>query len=299
MSRHDVCICDVYTLPIQVVLPKLMHALKQLVGAKLQHHTADAVSMSNENPPSAHTPRQTLLRTAETYACSIFVVLYTICRLSVWMYQLRHLFRLSPCYHPLHQFFNILIVRKGKLDKQRDGAPEIGGSSNDSSGVNWITSLGSSSNVYLKTMMDVINQISSVSSEEKLSLAALGLSISGAGLLVWLNMLFRGNNNQEIGDRSGTTVEFDVDISGITMETDGDGESGSDYPVAPVFTNAVPIHDNLSLTCTLCSKPRTQSAVSSGGYLFCNPCLVSHVTITPNCPISGLPCNLNDIILLH
>eukprot|EP00928_Gymnodinium_smaydae_P040701 TRINITY_DN27579_c0_g1_i1.p1 TRINITY_DN27579_c0_g1~~TRINITY_DN27579_c0_g1_i1.p1 ORF type:complete len:367 (+),score=39.82 TRINITY_DN27579_c0_g1_i1:86-1186(+) len=41
--------------------------------------------------------------------------------------------------------------------------------------------------------------------------------------------------------------------------------------------------------CPLCHRTRRNPAASSGGYVFCYPCLVQHVKQFRHCPVSGLP----------
>ncbi len=52
------------------------------------------------------------------------------------------------------------------------------------------------------------------------------------------------------------------------------------------------------LICPICEKTRVRSTASVGGYVFCHDCIVQYVRANKCCPISGLPCNEDDLIVI-
>ena len=50
--------------------------------------------------------------------------------------------------------------------------------------------------------------------------------------------------------------------------------------------------------CPICDKTRMRSTASVGGYVFCHDCIVQYVRTNKCCPISGLPCNEDDLIVI-
>ncbi len=59
-------------------------------------------------------------------------------------------------------------------------------------------------------------------------------------------------------------------------------------------------------SCPLCTKaPRVAECASTGGYLFCHQCLLECLRkdrsngIVPTCPVTGIPCEEKDIIMIH
>jgi len=58
-------------------------------------------------------------------------------------------------------------------------------------------------------------------------------------------------------------------------------------------------------TCPLCRSAQRSPAVSTGGYVFCYNCLVQSIRAEvkhgqcPVCPVTGIPCTEEDIILVH
>ena len=69
------------------------------------------------------------------------------------------------------------------------------------------------------------------------------------------------------------------------------------------ITGPAPLSDNikydfLSSQCPLCKLERKKPCSSSGGYVFCYDCLREALSRHPFCPVTGIPCSLNNIILL-
>ena len=59
-------------------------------------------------------------------------------------------------------------------------------------------------------------------------------------------------------------------------------------------------------SCPLCAKaPRIAECASTGGYLFCHECLLECLRrdkmngVVPSCPVTGIPCEEKDIIMIH
>jgi hypothetical protein len=57
--------------------------------------------------------------------------------------------------------------------------------------------------------------------------------------------------------------------------------------------------------CPLCESPHRSPAVSTGGYVFCHSCLLLSLKrdvelfAIPSCPVTGIPCKEEDIIVIH
>lgn len=51
-------------------------------------------------------------------------------------------------------------------------------------------------------------------------------------------------------------------------------------------------------TCPLCARVRVKSTASVGGYVFCHDCILEYVRVNKRCPISGLPCVEDDLIVI-
>jgi hypothetical protein len=79
----------------------------------------------------------------------------------------------------------------------------------------------------------------------------------------------------------------------VVSEEDG-GESGEDGG-ASARKGRCALPENKRL-CPLCVKDRVNAAASTGGFVFCYPCLYAHVDETSKtCPVTGLPCTLEQI----
>jgi hypothetical protein len=57
-----------------------------------------------------------------------------------------------------------------------------------------------------------------------------------------------------------------------------------------------PITSNI---CPICRKKKTNPCVASSGYVFCYLCLIKFIKDSPFCPITGIPCNENDILRIY
>lgn len=67
-------------------------------------------------------------------------------------------------------------------------------------------------------------------------------------------------------------------------------------PVRPLAIRNVPEDPRL---CPVCEKERTNPAVSTSGYCFCYPCLYKHVRDHGLCPVTGQPCQLDQITKIY
>ena len=71
-------------------------------------------------------------------------------------------------------------------------------------------------------------------------------------------------------------------------------------PPQPVAHTAVPAD-----RCPLCRKPHRSPCVSTGGYVFCQACLLQRLRadaaagVPPVCPVSGVPCAEEAVIYVH
>lgn len=50
--------------------------------------------------------------------------------------------------------------------------------------------------------------------------------------------------------------------------------------------------------CPICEGTRVRSTASIAGYVFCHDCIVQYVRVNRCCPVSGLPCNEDDLIVI-
>ena len=60
----------------------------------------------------------------------------------------------------------------------------------------------------------------------------------------------------------------------------------------------IPPKKDFSL-CPICRQIRVHPCVSTGGYVFCYPCLLNYVRKQPYCPVTAIPCGESEILRLY
>jgi len=71
-------------------------------------------------------------------------------------------------------------------------------------------------------------------------------------------------------------------------------------PAPSVPASAVAVATGEAGECPLCRCPRRHPATTTGGYVFCHPCVLAHIQREgPSCPISGVYCGEADLIKLY
>ncbi len=66
------------------------------------------------------------------------------------------------------------------------------------------------------------------------------------------------------------------------------------YPPRGAQSGKIGLQEDRTL-CALCMQPRTNPALSRGGYAFCYHCLHGFVQNQGSCPVSGIPMTASDI----
>jgi peroxin-12 len=69
-------------------------------------------------------------------------------------------------------------------------------------------------------------------------------------------------------------------------------------PPAPVEPTMMELQEQPK-QCPLCNQRRTNTATTPAGYCCCYPCLFKYISVHQACPVSGMPCTVEQIIKIY
>ena len=192
------------------------------------------------------------------------------CGAVVTAQRLRYLFGHTPYHHPVLELTKTLLVRRNpELHSSSDTAPQPPGSAQKKPDWRLLAVLGTV--VTLRIMHWVARQDDS-------NTAAIGAAAFATD-----------------GGRGGPHAPM-ADIP-LPPPPPGVGRGCVVPPSNPEVGEE---------SCPLCTKaPRVAECASTGGYLFCHECLLECLRrdrsngAVPSCPVTGIPCEEKDIIIIH
>ena len=121
---------------------------------------------------------------------------------------------------------------------------------------------------------------------------ALG-ALVGFKLLEWY---FSADTQERLAPRRRQGDEILPPPQPPALPAAGDSGQMQSLPSSPSSRPVIVSLPKDKSLCPLCLKPRVNAAVSSGGYVFCYPCLFEHVNeASPTCPITNIPCSVEQI----
>lgn len=185
---------------------------------------------------------------------------------AVVLQRLAYLFRFTPYSHPLLMLLEIAVVRNHhQLPKQQTtagGPPVI-----DGRAASKMAPILDSATVKVGLLLVVL-------------LAAHVSSAAAEG--------------REEGAEAG---DGQLDTGGASSSRGPSNGVAVPYPAPPPVCRGGLVPS--AGLCPSCRKDPSHPSVSSGGFVFCYNCLAQHVRDSGRCPVSGVPCRMDQIVRLY
>ena len=209
-------------------------------------------------------------------------------KLLVWGQKVLYLFGSTPYVHPVLRLINVALVKRGEAPRpalsaqeqeQGEGKPGAGRATDEQQ-------LQRQRGLEVGAAVVVVAFLAIRAAETTLR---LGRERRPA--------VVNGNNG------SGGPLAF---LWARLRQPGGGGGGGPSVPLAAVPPPEAPtvgrgcvIPPRDGKCCPLCRQPRRMPCVTTGGYVFCYPCLLPALREHPVCPVSALPCTEHDIVRLY